>query len=291
MLLFAMPDLLNHQTWINLFNTGRFDGLYPSYMPVWMLVHALVAVVILLVARVAVGILARVIARTLAVTKARSGDGERRLSTVQGVITSTLSYIVYFIALIMVLFSFGVTWKVLAPLLGLASILGLAIGFGAQRLVRDIITGLFILGENQFDVGDLITTGGVTGRVEDMGLRVTRIRDDSGKMFVIANGDITQIFNASRGPVKLPIEVAVARTAPLDTVIETMRLVADEVIKDCKVKEANKKTPTVYVTGMEAAKITLKVTLWVPASETGAIENAFRTRLLGAFEQKEITLA
>ena len=101
------------------------------------------------------------------------------------------------------------------PLLSFASVLGLAIGFGAQRLVRDVITGLFILGEGQFDVGDHVTIGAVTGVVESMELRVTRIRDDQGRIYVVANGDITQVFNASRGDIKLPIDVCLQHDASL----------------------------------------------------------------------------
>ena len=120
--------------------------------------------------------------------------------TLTDLFSSAMTYCVYFCAIILILFALDPSGKTLVPLLSFASVLGLAIGFGAQRLVRDVITGMFILGEDQFDVGDHVTIGTVTGVVESIELRVTRIRDNQGHLYVIANGDITQVSNASRGP-------------------------------------------------------------------------------------------
>ena len=166
-------------------------------------------------------------------------------------------------------------------MLGAASVLGLAIGFGAQKLVRDVITGLFILGEGQFDAGEWVTIGAVTGMVEEIGLRVTRLRDDQGRIYLIANGDITQVFNASRGNVRLAVEVSLQRTAALDTALDAVRAAAIEVLRaNGAAPTRDAEAPAVLVTAMDAAKVTVRLVLWVPVLKKDAIEDALRRRLL-----------
>jgi len=251
-------------------------------------------VIILIAARVLVGIIRRLVSRGISTAVTRSGQKSPRLTTLQGVLISTISYTIYFVALILVLFAAGISPATLTPLLGAASVLGLAIGFGAQRLVRDIITGLFILGEGQFDVGDWVSIGGVTGRVEDIGLRVTQIRDDQGRNYVIANGDITQVFNASRGSVKLVIEIPLLRSQAFNDGLANLLAVAVAVLEEYKVQaKATEEQPTVIITAMDAAKVTASLILWVPVRKTTEIEDAVRRRLLvaQAEEKTEFTLA
>ncbi|WP_234028472.1 mechanosensitive ion channel family protein [Lentibacillus sp. Marseille-P4043] len=120
---------------------------------------------------------------------------ERRETTLKKLVQNTLTYTVYFAALIMLLDNvFG--FKVGALLAG-AGVAGLAIGFGAQNLVRDIISGFFIIFEDQFSVGDYINTSNVEGTVEEIGIRTTKIMSWTGEQHVIPNGNVTQVTNYS----------------------------------------------------------------------------------------------
>lgn len=119
---------------------------------------------------------------------------ERRENTLKKLIKSVIAYVVYFMAFIMIL---GVVGIEIGPLLAGAGVAGLAIGFGAQNLVRDIISGFFIIFEDQFSVGDYVTVSGVEGTVEEIGLRTTKILSWTGEMNVLPNGDITQVTNYS----------------------------------------------------------------------------------------------
>ncbi|MGC8863961.1 MAG: mechanosensitive ion channel family protein [Armatimonadota bacterium] len=119
-----------------------------------------------------------------------------RIRSLQTVLGSAMTFVLGFVAAVMICHTVGIN---IVPLLTTASIAGLAIGFGAQRLVRDWISGMFILIEDQFGVGDRVTIGAVTGRVEELGMRTTRIRDDNGSLYIIANGDIATVCNHSRG--------------------------------------------------------------------------------------------
>ncbi len=147
------------------------------------------------------------------------GLSDRRVNTLRGLARSLLKYSIYFIGGVMILEELGVpTTSILAG----AGILGLAVGFGAQNLVRDVITGFFILFEDQFAVGDYVTISGVTGYVADMGLRVTKIRSWTGEMHIIPNGKIEQVTNYSRTGSGVLLEVSVAYEEDLDHVISVI---------------------------------------------------------------------
>lgn len=285
--------LFGPEFWHRLYHLGQLGPDSAPNLAIVMLVRLALAVLILAASRAAVGILRRLLRRALMVAAARAGEEDRRLTTLNAVLASTLSYTVYFIAIILILFTFGLTWKALAPLLGLASLLGLAIGFGAQQLVRDVITGLFILGEQQFNVGDWVTIAGVTGRVEELGLRVTRIRDEQGRLCVIANGNITQVHNASRGRIRTALEFSVPRSPQLEKTLDVLTRVAAEVTAGDEepTEECAADRCRVMITGMDAAKVTIRLTLWVPVARREAIEDALRRRVIEEAARAEVALA
>jgi len=167
-------------------------------------------------------------------------------------------------------------------------VLGLAVGFGAQKLVRDIITGLFILGEGQFDVGDYVTIGSVTGTVQEMGLRVTQLCDEDGRIYTIANGDISQVFNASRRDIRRLIEVSIKRESSIDTAMNAMRELALEIAKE---KSITARPPEVNIIGMDAAKTTLRLIVWAPVKFVGEVENEIRQRIMDALQKAGVELA
>lgn len=119
---------------------------------------------------------------------------ERREETLKKLIDSILMYVVYFIAFIMILETLNMP---ISSVLAGAGVAGIAIGFGAQNLVRDIISGFFIIFEDQFSVGDYIVASEVEGEVEEIGLRTTKIKSWTGEQHVIPNGNITQVTNYS----------------------------------------------------------------------------------------------
>lgn len=119
---------------------------------------------------------------------------DRREKTLRNLLKSFLSYVISFIVIVMVLELLGVP---IGTLLAGAGVAGLAIGFGAQSLVKDIISGFFIIFEDQFSVGDYVEVSGVEGTVETIGFRTTKIHGWTGEQYVIPNGNITQVINYS----------------------------------------------------------------------------------------------
>lgn len=145
---------------------------------------------------------------------------EQRARTLVSLVRSVGIVIITIIVLLMVLSALGVDLK---PLLAGAGVIGLAISFGSQSLVKDIISGLFILFENQFGVGDVIRLDGVSGMVESMTLRVVVLRDVHGTVHVIPNGEIKRVSNLTRSWSRAVLDVGVAHREDADRVMEVMR--------------------------------------------------------------------
>lgn len=131
----------------------------------------------------------------------------RKAKTLEARLKSVLRYAIYFFVAITVIEALGVPT---ASIIASAGIVGLAVGFGAQNLVRDVPTGFFILFEDQFAVGDYIEAVGVAGVVEEVGLRVTRLRDFSGVLHIVPNGTIDKVSNHNRGYLRAMVGIRVA---------------------------------------------------------------------------------
>jgi moderate conductance mechanosensitive channel len=127
-------------------------------------------------------------------SKAPLKFSERREATLLKLLENVLTYVVYFISLMTILSTLDIDIK---GLIAGAGIVGLAIGFGAQNLVRDIITGFFIIFEDQFSVGDYVRIGSAEGTVEEIGLRTTKIKSWTGELHIFPNGNITEVTNFS----------------------------------------------------------------------------------------------
>ncbi len=183
---------------------------------------------ILLLAFLAIRIFKIILRKAVSFQSKRMAQSSRapQIQTLAGVINSIGVFAIIFPALLMVLGRLGLN---LAPLLASAGIAGLAIGFGAQTLVKDVINGFFILLENQYDVGDVIRVAGVKGTVEAMSMRTTTLRDDDGTVHVVPNSDITIVSNMTRDWSQLTMRVVVAFEEPSEKILKLLRQVSDEV--------------------------------------------------------------
>jgi moderate conductance mechanosensitive channel len=152
---------------------------------------------------------------TLKVTDRYSDARSRQVKTMAGVVGSVGKFAIFFVASLEVLSQLGFN---LGPLLASAGIAGLAIGFGAQTLVKDVINGFFILLENQYDIGDSVRAAGVRGNVEDMSLRRTVLRDDDGTVHTIPNSEIKLVSNQSRDWSQVLLRTTTAYTEPSERI-------------------------------------------------------------------------
>jgi small-conductance mechanosensitive channel len=158
------------------------------------------------------------------VASSASESRKSRLLAMRSAMKSVAGLVLTLIAFIMVLQAVGLN---VVPLITTAGIAGLAVGFGAQKLVRDVIAGFFMLLEDHYGVGDYVTVGSVTGLVEELGMRATRLRDSAGRLHIIANGDIAQVCNHSRGAFRANFDLPVAGSIDLDKIRDVLNAVGE----------------------------------------------------------------
>ncbi|MCU6710996.1 mechanosensitive ion channel family protein [Paenibacillus sp. J5C_2022] len=189
---------------------------------------------IIVLARIAIWLLHKTVNRIVnEQTRKKQPNETRRMTTVGRLLNNGVSYVIYFIAGMLVLSEFGVD---LGPLLAGAGVVGIAIGFGAQSLVKDILTGFFIILEDQFAVGDVIQTGQFKGTVEVIGLRTTKLQSWTGEVHIIPNGMINEVTNFSLKNTLAVVDVSIAYEADIERAIEVINATMDELTHENLVK-------------------------------------------------------
>jgi small-conductance mechanosensitive channel len=166
-----------------------------NVLPDWFLGEPLRIVIIFLVAFVVRFLLVRANNRLVRQAFGSNQRRDQRSSTISAVLNTVTSVIIWGTAILMSLTVVGVN---IAPLLASAGIAGVALGFGAQTLVKDYISGIFLIVEDQYGIGDEVEIGTVRGRVEAVALRTTRVRDEAGVLWYIRNGEILNVANFSQ---------------------------------------------------------------------------------------------
>ena len=155
----------------------------------------------------------------------------KRIETVTGILRKIISIVIWVVFVLLVIPELGID---LAPILTTVGITGLALSFGAQSLVRDIISGVFILVEDQVRVGDIIEIDGHSGAVEDVTLRTIRLRDLAGNVHVIPNGEIKAMINMTKGFGRKTIDIGVAYGEDVDRVMAVLREIGEEIAADAE---------------------------------------------------------
>ncbi len=215
-----------------------------SVLP-WLTSHGLKILVILLFSFVAYAILKRVIARGVRISIIKDSSSsvmaqKKREDTLSRIFGGVLKIVIIAIALMMVLQELGIE---IAPILAGAGIVGVAIGFGGQYLIRDVISGFFIILENQYRIGDVVDFDGTGGLVEDISLRMTTIRDLDGTVHHIPHGEIKRVSNLSKFFSRVNINVGVSYSSNLEHVIAVINRVGQEMALDPIWKDAIIKPP------------------------------------------------
>jgi len=220
--LFTLPDTAHISS---LLSNWRQDAMEFVRRDVPKLIFVLVvAIVLIRVLRVVTLKIAG-----LRTHRVPTGLRGQQVRTLAGVINGLGSAVILFVASLEALSLLGLN---LGPLLASAGIVGLAIGFGAQTLVHDVINGFFILIEDQFDIGESVRMAGVKGNVEAMSLRRTVLRDDDGTLHMVPNSQITIVSNQTRDWAQISLKVTVAYDEPSDRIIALLKRVGEDVRHD-----------------------------------------------------------
>jgi len=221
----------------------------------------------------------RVLAQATGLNQARS---TQRAATMGAVLKSTSTFVIATLALLTVMGALGLP---LGPLLASAGVLGVALGFGAQSLVKDFLSGIFMILEDQYGVGDVIDTGEAIGTVEDVTLRVTRVRDGSGIVWYIRNGEIVRIGNRSQGWSTAVVDIQVSYHESLDTVLPLIREVAREL--DAAPEWATRLLEEPVVAGVESMTggvVTIRIIAKCAPNENFPVSREIRERVKAALD-------
>ncbi|HWG87212.1 MAG TPA: mechanosensitive ion channel family protein [Candidatus Acidoferrales bacterium] len=260
-----------------------------NYLVEWTRDKAPKLAVILVLAFIFVRLLGIITNKVVALAEKTSNRGALRaqqVKTVAGVIHSAGVFLIVFFAFMQVLDAFNFN---IAPLLASAGIAGLAIGFGAQTLVKDVINGFFILAENQFEVGDTIKASGVSGTVEEITMRRTVLRDSDGTLHIVPNGSIQLVSNMTRDWSQVTLHVSVDYSENSDRIVSLLKEVTESFYNDSAFRQDVVAEPQVHgierVRGMEVDYL---VTVKVRPGKQYGVAREMRRRIKTCFDEQKI---
>jgi small conductance mechanosensitive channel len=213
----------------------------------------------------------------------------QQVSTLVGVVRSAGIFVILFVAVMQALQVFNIN---IAPLLASAGIAGLAIGFGAQTLVKDVINGFFILAENQFEVGDVIKAAGVQGIVEEITMRRTILRDTDGTVHTVPNSNIQIVSNTTRDWSQVTLHVAVDYSEESERVMQILREAAMELYNDVEFRDDIVAEPDVPgIERVSGHEVDYLVIVKVRPRRQDRVSRELRRRIKACLEKNQIKAA
>lgn len=227
----------------------------------------------------------RMINRIVDSRREKNLDRVQHVDTLRSLVISIFSYVMYFIIATAVLALFGVN---ISSMIAVAGVGGIAIGFGAQTLVQDIISGLFIWIEGSIAVGDIVEINGLTGEVESIALRTTVIRNANGNLYSIPNGDIRTVTNMSQDFKKALVDIR----CPYDVPLERLETILKEEMEIAAVEvEGLEAAPDVLsIISFDPDAIIIRLAAKCPVKENWRIERDLRCRVKRRFEKEGIEM-
>jgi small-conductance mechanosensitive channel len=251
--------------------------------------------VVLVAALIALWLTQRVLTPVLrvAIREHMGGQPEievkKRIDTLSHVLYTTIWIAVAMLAVVTILPEFGIN---AGPLIAGLGLVGLAVGFGAQNLVKDMINGLFILIENQYGVGDVVTVAGISGLVEDMNLRRTVLRDLDGVVHFIPHSQVDTASNFTRGYSRVNLNVRVGYESDIDKVFTIIDRAGEEMARDPEFGKLIKSPPkALRVDDFAESGIEVKIVGETEPIEQWTVAGELRRRLKKAFDAEGISIA
>ncbi len=259
----------------------------------WFVPHAFmvggIIVGALIVNRLAHVFLTKLIRRSVVGSKYLSAEAEeKRENTLIEITLGTARILVWLTALLMIASDLGLN---IGPILAAAGVAGLAFGFGGQYLIRDVISGLFIIMENQYRVGDVVCFGSTCGLVENITLRLTTLRDLDGTVHHVPHGEVKQVANLSKDFARLNLNIGVSYNSDLEKVIGVIDKVGQELFQDKLWQEHIIKAPQALgVEDFADSAVVIKVLGDTQPLKQWDVTREFRKRLKIAFDKAGIEI-
>ncbi len=261
----------------------------------WLVSHGTRILIILLISAVLYYVLRKVIPSALRLTVKRRGKGkkaegeaEKRIQTLSRIFMATGVVLIAMAAGFMILSELGIN---IYPLLAGFGVIGVALGFGAQYLIRDLIAGFFILVENQYNIGDWVRVADIGGSVQEINMRRTVLRDFDGAVHVVPNGEIKTASNYSKEWARVNLIISVAYGTDLDHAIAVINRVCSKMAKEPYWKKAILKTPEVLrVDNLGDSGIDIKILGETRPLRQWEIMGEIRKRIKHAFDEEGIEI-
>ncbi|WLR47105.1 mechanosensitive ion channel family protein [Halobacillus litoralis] len=267
---------------MNLFEEGlnfNFDVLVE-----WLITGGLKIAVILIAFAIIKPLGTKAIEAAINRMSQQRNIAEGRNKTLQKISVNLFSYTLLFILVMMLLSAVNIE---IGPLLAGAGILGLAIGFGAQGLVSDIVTGFFLLIERQIEVDDYVTAGGYDGVVEEVGIRTTKIRSFDGTLNFVPNRNIVGVANHSRGNMRALVDIGIGYDENIDEALAVLQKVADQFAEDERFVEG----PNVLgVQSLGSSDVVIRILGRTENMEQWAVERDMRKAMKEALDAADIEI-
>ncbi|MDD4637451.1 MAG: mechanosensitive ion channel family protein [Bacteroidales bacterium] len=270
----------------------HLDQILELILP-WLLNHGIKIVLIAVGYLILNSILKKLVQRSIRIS-VRGGNyvskeaETKRENTLIRICTGVIRISLLSISTLMILSEVGLE---IGPILAGAGIVGLAVGFGGQYLIRDIISGLFIIVENQYRVGDVVNFDGTGGLVEDISLRMTTIRDLDGTVHHIPHGEIKKVANLSKTYSRVNMNIGVSYNSNIDHVIKVVNQVGKELAEDPKWKDAIISAPQfLRIDGFADSAIVIKILGDTQPIKQWEVSGELRKRIKVAFDKEGIEI-
>ena|SRR5215469_4934874 len=211
-----------------------------------------------------------------------------QLRTIASIFRATAYGVIGFIAFLQILNVFNIPYQ---PILASAGIIGIGIGLGAQSLFKDVVNGILVLVEDQYNVGEVVNIAGLKGTVEDLSLRRTTVRDNDGTLYIVPNSQIATVSNFSRDFSIAALPVSVDASANPDKVMDLLKRVATEVRDDAAFSQIAIADPDILgINDIRGREIIYQVNIRVRANQREGVLRELRRRIVLAFEKEGIPL-
>jgi small conductance mechanosensitive channel len=290
-ILFLMLAIVS--IWLN--QKGE-DELTQDIIGKWLVEHGTVIIVLIVVAYLITSFLKIIIPKLITKILNRRNkhqnkydeEHKKRTKTIYEVIVDTLNTVIWVVVIFIILANIGLN---ITPLLASAGVVGIAISLGAQSLIKDVIAGLFIFIEGQYNEGDYVTIAGVSGTVEDINFRRTTVRANDGVLHSIPNGQISMSSNFTNEFSKATLKIPVSYDSDLDNVEKTLNKVGEDLANDEKFAEYFiAPIKFVRVDNLSDSSIDILVSGITKPGQQWAIQGEYRRRVKKAFEENGIEL-
>ena len=265
-------------------NAGDRAGSFISGLPL-LTTRLLMAALAIFIGCIVIRVGRRMIASIVKMRGQKGMKSIAQMNTVKSLVTSIFNYIMYFIIVTIALSIFGVN---VSSLLAVAGVGGIAISFGAQTLIKDIISGIFIWIEGSIAVGDIVNVNGLAGTVESIAIRTTVVRDYNGNLYVIPNGDIRTLTNMSRGYKRAIVDVRCPYEANQAQIVAMLN---DEMEKAAQEVPGLLERPEVMsILSFETDCVLVRIAAQCPVGENWRIERELRSRVKARFDAEGIEM-